>query len=262
MFGSKFNTLTVYTILLIATLVLGIIYNDYSPWWIVLTILCYLTLVVLGSIKIQWNFYLTSQNRMTKVYAAIEKGKMNIKFRGKEVVLTFDDGPSENTEAVLDILKQANIKAIFFVIGKNIAGKEHIIRRMNKEGHIVGNHSFLHGFSFDWQSSKKMAAEILDTNNAISSITRNAVTMFRPPYGVTNPMLAKAIKQTGMKSIGWNVRSMDTVAHSEEKLIKRIISRIQNGSIILLHDRCDITVKILPQLIKELTAKSYKFGMI
>ncbi len=262
MFGSKFNTLTVYTILLILTLIAGVLYNGYSPWWIALTIVVYLIIVILGSIKIQWNFYLPSVNSMSKVYAALEDGKMTIKFRGKDVVLTFDDGPSENTEAVLDVLKKEKVKAIFFVIGKNIKGSEAILKRMSDEGHIIGNHSFAHGFNFDWQSSKKMAAEIIATNDAISAVTGKVVTMFRPPYGVTNPMLAKAINQTEMKSIGWNLRSMDTVAQSEEKLLNKIISRTKNGSIVLLHDRCDITLKILPQLISVLRERGYKFELL
>ncbi len=107
-----------------------------------------------------------------------------------------------------------------------------------------------------------MQAEIGQTNDVIFNVTGQQCTFFRPPYGVTNPNLAKAIKQSNMKSIGWSIRSLDTVAKDETKLIDRILKKAHSGGIILLHDSVEITVKILPKLIEQLRQKGYEFVKI
>lgn len=181
---------------------------------------------------------------------------------GKQVALTFDDGPAADTEAILNSLQAEKVKAVFFIIGKNIAGNENLIRRMKAEGHVIGNHSYFHGFNFDWQSAKKMQEEIEATNTALENITGEKPVLFRPPYGVTNPNLGKAIRGTGMKSIGWNLRSMDTVAKDETTLRNKIIAGIKPGSIVLLHDRCSITAHMLPSLIREIKKRGYTFATL
>lgn len=181
---------------------------------------------------------------------------------GKQLVLTFDDGPAEDTETILNILQSEKVNAVFFIIGKNISGKENLIRRMKAEGHVIGNHSYFHGFNFDWQSAKKMQEEIEATNTALENITGEKTILFRPPYGVTNPNLGKAIRNTGMKSIGWNLRSMDTVAKDAVTLRNKILAKIKPGSIILLHDRCNITAQALPALIGEIKKRGYTFATL
>lgn len=182
--------------------------------------------------------------------------------RGKQIALTFDDGPAEHTEAVLDILKKEQVPATFFIIGKNIKGKESTLLRMQAEGHIIGNHSFNHGFNFDWQSASKMGEEIEHTNTAIEALTGKEVTLFRPPYGVTNPNLGKALRYTGLKSIGWNLRTMDTVAKDNQQLLNKILTKVKAGDIILLHDRCAITAEILPELIATLKKRGFGFATL
>lgn len=184
---------------------------------------------------------------------------MNLETYRNKIALTFDDGPAEHTSTILDILKREKIKATFFVIGKNIVGNEIILQRIVDEGHIIGNHSYHHGFNFDWQSVDKMIREISMTNDAINSVTGIETKLFRPPYGVTNPNLAKAIRATNMKSTGWNLRSFDTTAKDERTLLHKILSKINGGDIVLLHDRCSITEKILPNLIQELKRRGFEF---
>ena len=190
------------------------------------------------------------------------EGQLYVNKTGKKLALTFDDGPAMETAAVLDILKREKVVATFFVIGKNIAGNEELLQRMKAEGHSIGNHSFNHGFNFDWQSATNMQRELEATNAAIEQATGAQVTLFRPPYGVTNPNLGKAIKNTGMKSIGWNLRSMDTVAKDPQKLQRKILSALKPACIILLHDRCPITVNILPTLIQEIKKRGYEFATL
>lgn len=248
----RFRYFLIITLIVLAHLAAGVYYNGYSLWWIALAIAVFLGITVLACIKIQWNFFIPSVNRIPLGFKQLTEAT-------KPVALTFDDGPHELSAAVLDILKAEQVPATFFLIGKHIAGKEDLVKRMTEEGHLIGNHSFDHSFNFDWQSSKKMALEIKACNEAIAAITGFAPTIFRPPYGVTNPNLAKAVKQTNMISVGWNVRSMDTVAKDAEALKNKILAQTRANSTILLHDRCAVTVAMLRELIRALKEKGYTF---
>jgi len=256
---SKFIYSLIFFLLLLAHLAAGVYFDGYTPWWLLWCTLAYITLLVFASIKIQWNFYLKSLNKLPILKITFEKGQLQLVQNQQQIALTFDDGPAEQTKLVLDILKKEKVKATFFLIGKNIGGRESLVQRIFEEGHSIGNHSFIHGFNFDWQSAKKMAAELMQTNEVISNTTGQEVKLFRPPYGVTNPNLAKAIEQTGLKSIGWSLRSMDTVAKNENELLQKILKQVKARDIILLHDRCDITVHILPDLIKALKERNFSF---
>jgi peptidoglycan/xylan/chitin deacetylase (PgdA/CDA1 family) len=240
----------------------GVYFNGYSAWWLLACILAFIIVLVLGSIYIRWNFYFRSVNKIPLLNVKFDQEKFSVINRGKEVALTFDDGPAEHTETVLDILKRENVKATFFVIGKNIANREILLKRMQAEGHSIGNHSFNHGFNFDWQSLAKMQEEIELTNQTIEAVTGTPVALFRPPYGVTNPNLAKALRNSNLKSIGWSLRSMDTVAKDKQQLLNKILTKVKAGDIILLHDRCAVTADILPELIAALKKRGFDFATL
>ncbi len=217
------------------------------PWkWLAVLSGIYLHLLVLGAIFIRWNFYLPSYSRGA---------------RTRCIALTFDDGPAEETERILDILKGHRIAATFFSIGKNAAAHPEIVKRWHDEGHLIGNHSYNHGFNFDWKSTAKMVEEIEQTNKTIKSITGQAPTFFRPPYGVTNPNLARAVKKTGMLSVGWSIRSFDTATKDKnwKKLVDRILDNLEGGDIILLHDSEKITREILTSIIYFAWKKGFTF---
>lgn len=186
---------------------------------------------------------------------AINSGKTT----GGLVSLTFDDGPvAEKTTRILDILKEKNVPAAFFCIGKNVDANPELVKRMNAEGHIVGNHSYVHGKLFSLQSAQAMAKEIVQTDAAITNLTRKKPMYFRPPYGVTNPNVAVAVTHTGHKVIGWNVRSLDTVTRSKETLWKRITKSVKGGDIVLFHDTSTLTIEVLPAYIDHLTKSGLK----
>lgn len=157
------------------------------------------------------------------------------------------------------MLQKENVPAGFFSIGKNARLHPETVKRWHEEGHLVGNHSYHHGFNFDWQSAAVMARELEDTNAVILEVTGKKPLLFRPPYGVTNPNLAKAVQRTGMISIGWNIRSFDTTAKDPEQLLQRILSRIKGGDVILLHDSMEITCQILTPLIHAAREKGFTF---
>lgn len=262
MFKSKFHIASLFISILFIHVLLGIYYTGYSYWWITVIILVYILILFLGSVFARWNFYIQSQLKIPFLQVKLDKGQLQVAQNFNKIALTFDDGPAAYTEEILDILKKEKVQATFFLIGKNIVDNGNLVRRMKDEGHIVGNHSFHHGRSFDWQSTNSMIEEIENTNQVIQSITGEKPVYFRPPYGVTNPNLAKAIRETNMKSVAWSIRSFDTMAKSEEKLLKRLLSQAKPNAIILLHDRCAITAKILPQLIFDLRAKGYELSLI
>lgn len=177
----------------------------------------------------------------------------------KEVALSFDDGPAtEHTPAILKILREKNIEATFFCIGNRIAGNEEMVKAVLEQGHIIGNHSFSHATWFDLFSSKKMRDDMKQMDDAFEKVTGKRPKFFRPPYGVTNPNLKKAVKEGDYISIGWNIRSLDTVIKDEKKLFQKVAKAIRPGAIILFHDTSTTTLRILPEFINHLSANGYQ----
>jgi peptidoglycan/xylan/chitin deacetylase (PgdA/CDA1 family) len=129
---------------------------------------------------------------------------------------------------------------------------------MVREGHIIGNHSFSHHPLFDLFSSRKMLNDIKKTNHLVEEITGLMPRFFRPPYGVTNPNLKKAVLQGGMISIGWSLRSYDTIIKNPHHLYTKILSALKPGTILLLHDTSETMVTILPDLLKSIRDKGYQ----
>jgi peptidoglycan/xylan/chitin deacetylase (PgdA/CDA1 family) len=175
----------------------------------------------------------------------------------KVVALTFDDGPhSGNTPVILDILKD-RAGATFFCIGKRIPGNEAILERMAEEGHLVGMHSYSHSNLFDFFSPGRMADEFRQTEDLINKIIRKKPLLFRPPYGVINPMIKKALRSFTYHVIGYSNRSLDTVSRDEEKVLRRVLKNLRPGDIILLHDTLPFAGNLLKKLLHELTEKGY-----
>jgi peptidoglycan/xylan/chitin deacetylase (PgdA/CDA1 family) len=177
----------------------------------------------------------------------------------KIIAITFDDGPvSEGTPQVLQILKDANVEAAFFCIGERIAGNETIIRQLDAEGHIIGNHSYTHAALFDLFLSKKMLAEMQQVDNDLYAVIGKKTRLFRPPYGVMNPNLKNAIIKGGYLPIGWSVRSYDSMATDADALLQKVTLQMKPGAIFLFHDRCPVTVAMLPNFLGEVKAKGYR----
>jgi len=177
--------------------------------------------------------------------------------RKKEVAITFDDGPTEFTPQFLDLLKEKNIKATFFCIGKQIEKHPETFKRIIAEGHILGNHTYSHSDRTGFLSSLKMTEEIEKCDEIFQKFGNISTEFYRPPFGVTNPNIAKAIKKTQKRSIGWNIRSLDTVTGSEKRIFNRVTKNLKKGSIILLHDSSEKTYNVLVDLLLFLERKNY-----
>jgi len=178
----------------------------------------------------------------------------------RTIALTFDDGPDKIiTPAILDILKKEDIRAAFFCIGRKVEENQALLKKIDKEGHVIGGHSYSHNFFFDLFSSKRMLEEMQNTEEVISkSINRN-IRMFRPPYGVTNPPLAKALGKKKYHVIGWSLRSKDTVTEDENDLLGRVTGKLKPGDIVLFHDTKSQTVNILEKFIKFAKENDFSF---
>jgi len=182
-----------------------------------------------------------------------------VKTDKKVVSLTFDDGPCTQTPAILDVLKKHDLQAAFFVIGRNISGNEEILDRIAREGHLIGNHTFSHTPWFHFYSSGKMLLDLEKNADIIGNVTGQQVQWFRPPYGVGNPMLAKAVEKTGYKVMGWSLRSYDTSSNNSEKVLERVKRLLKPGVVILLHDRCPNTPGVVEEIIRHAGARGYEF---
>lgn len=219
-------------------------YNT-SLWWLLMPVLLFKLAIIFGSASIRSNFYI-------KAYSSGDT-------REKEIAITFDDGPhAEFTPQILQVLADYNVKATFFVIGKNIAGNEQILKQMDAAGHIIGNHTFSHSFFIDFKSKKGFIAELNDTMAAIYKATGWQVKLFRPPYGVTTPNLSAAAKELGYSVIGWNIRSLDTTADSGEKIAQRVKEQLMPGAVILFHDTSAKTVDVLKQTLNFAKENGFK----
>ena len=178
----------------------------------------------------------------------------------KGVLLTFDDGPDpETTPRILDILEKHNIKALFFMTGKKAVEDPELVRKISENGHIIGNHTFSHSNFFPVFSVRKMVEEISRTSEIIEKTTGKKVRLFRPPFGVTNPNIAKAVRKTGKKVIGWSLRSLDTVRDDSTSLSQKILNDIKEGDVVLFHDTQVQTAQILDNLIEVCMERGFEF---
>jgi peptidoglycan/xylan/chitin deacetylase (PgdA/CDA1 family) len=182
----------------------------------------------------------------------------------RAVALTFDDGPHpERTPRILDILKKHGVQATFFVIGKRAAAHPEIVRRIVAEGHLVGNHTFRHSPRFPLGGSSSMAREIAREiercDEALEKITGARPKLFRPPFGVTNPNIARALRRSKHTVAGWSIRSLDTVARRpREKVLERVSLRLHPGAVILLHDDREGGDRLLEMILNHLERNDYK----
>ncbi|MFZ0434665.1 MAG: polysaccharide deacetylase family protein [Chthoniobacterales bacterium] len=176
------------------------------------------------------------------------------------IAMTFDDGPSAVlTPRLLDMLKQRNIKATFFVLGQLAQEHPEIIARALAEGHEIANHSWDHK-ALNKLGEGGLQHELADTSATITKTTGKPVTLMRPPYGATNPRLNKAIeKEYGMKVILWSVDPFDWKRPGPQVITQRILAGTQPGSIILAHDIHPGTIEAMPATFDALLAKGFKF---
>ena len=169
----------------------------------------------------------------------------------KLVALTFDDGPNYNTSKILEILNEYNVSATFFVLGSKILGNEKIIKMMDEYGMEIGNHTYSHKLMIK-MDSEHIIKEIKDTNDLIYKVINRYPKVVRPSYGSFNKKIKESID---MPIIIWDIDTLDWKNHNSTKIVSRVINKVSDGDIILMHDIYSATVKavdiVIPKLINE-----------
>ncbi|HEY2123005.1 MAG TPA: polysaccharide deacetylase family protein [Chthoniobacterales bacterium] len=176
------------------------------------------------------------------------------------IAMTFDDGPSaENTPRLLEMLKQRNIKATFFLIGQNVAANPNIVKQILADGNEIGNHTWTHP-QLSKLSDDKVTAEITKTQDAIKDASGYTPTLLRPPYGaITGRQREWISSQFGLNVILWSIDPFDWKRPGAAVITQRILSQVRPGAIILSHDIHKQTVDAMPATLDGLIAKGYKF---
>lgn len=174
----------------------------------------------------------------------------------KCVALTFDDGPVSGTADLLDDLKEKDAHATFFVLGSLAKSRPKLLRRMVKEGHVVGNHSYSHALLTRLGKSG-VRREVTRTSDVIKKATGSKPRLLRPPYGATNSVVRSVAKDEGLTQILWNVDPLDWKDRNSKLVAKRIVSAARPGSIILAHDSRPTTRDACKRIIDGLRKKGF-----
>lgn len=190
----------------------------------------------------------------------------------KVIFLTFDDGPGEYTEKVLEILEKYNIKATFFILGKLAKYRKNIIQKIFVQGHIVGSHTYSHKNFYKLsknlspqECNKILEEELIRTEKEIVSVLKEEkIKYVRLPNGFYHKWVDDVIKKYNYKVINWTY-GCDWLDIEEEEMFQRYISALQPGGIYLFHDggkNRTKTIKVLEKFIKFALSKEYKFDIL
>ncbi|WP_313139858.1 polysaccharide deacetylase family protein [Stenotrophomonas sp.] len=237
----------------------------------------------------KWDDYIAhlhkdySREAILRDYGVIEPYPMSMKDSDREifgrdlppktVVLTFDDGPHKAyTDEVVAILKRYDVPGVFFEVGRNLGkvdadGKvtlgpmAKISRSLMEEGYAVGNHSLTHA-QLSRTTGDALRQQVLDTDTLLKDVDSKRAPLFRFPYGARNAEGLQLLNEAGLKSIMWNIDSMDWADPVPESIVQRVLGQVnkEQRGIILFHDIHDRAVKALPQILDRLIADGYQFA--
>lgn len=224
-----------------------------------------------------------SREAILRDYGVIEPYPMSMKDSDREifgrdlppktVVLTFDDGPHKAyTDEVVAILKRYDVPGVFFEVGRNLGKVESdgrvslgpmakISRSLMEEGYAVGNHSLTHA-QLSRTTGDALRQQVLDTDTLLKDVDSKRAPLFRFPYGARNAEGLQLLNEAGLKSIMWNIDSMDWADPVPESIVQRVLGQVnkEQRGIILFHDIHDRAVKALPQILDRLIADGYQFA--
>jgi peptidoglycan/xylan/chitin deacetylase (PgdA/CDA1 family) len=186
---------------------------------------------------------------------------------GKKIYLTFDDGPSPwATRRILQVLKDENVLASFFLVAERALAHQDILREILSAGHTIGNHSFDHTYGAFFASQKKIDAWIQLSKDRFSELHVETIG-FRPPAGVVTPPLKRALKRLQEPLILWTVRFYDAVFPWTPSRARRSLKKTPMGAIILLHDsqppsRVEAFCETLKIYIRAAKEQGFEFGLL
>jgi peptidoglycan/xylan/chitin deacetylase (PgdA/CDA1 family)/Flp pilus assembly protein TadD len=190
-----------------------------------------------------------------RLYQVLVDDVLEIQFvsgAGNVVALTFDDGPrSPYTERILETLRQYNVKATFFAVGKMVDNNPDLMLAILKDGHEFANHSYLH-YNMARMTPLDLEKEILRCEHAVRKVTGKEIRMFRPPGGQYDEEVRQAINGLGYKTVFWTANITSFPLLSPYQIAEKLVERVGQGGIILLHNGMDKSAWVLPHLLRFL----------
>ncbi|MDX3690172.1 polysaccharide deacetylase family protein [Streptomyces europaeiscabiei] len=173
----------------------------------------------------------------------------------KCVALTFDDGPVKDTQRLLSILKDRDVRATFYAVGTNVQKNPSTVRAAALADHQIGNHSWDHA-DLTRLSATKIKSQFSRTDTVIKQATGKKPTTVRAPYGAHNAAVRSA---AGRPLVHWSVDTLDWKYRDSARLVKYVNAETRPGDIVLMHDIHKTTVDAVPGIIKALTARGFHF---
>jgi peptidoglycan-N-acetylglucosamine deacetylase len=174
---------------------------------------------------------------------------------GRELWLTIDDGPADDTPRILELLASRSARATFFLKGVLAEAKPELVRSILAAGHTIGNHSYNHPSATFWCLPAPWIEEEIDRCNTVLGQLR----YFRAPVGMKNPGVHPALAKRAMRLIGWTARGFDSVTADVERVASRIIARVKPGAIIVLHQGLPHSVQCIERVVDDLQRAGYSF---
>jgi peptidoglycan/xylan/chitin deacetylase (PgdA/CDA1 family) len=182
--------------------------------------------------------------------------------KAKRIALTFDDGPSTRyTAEILDILREYDVKATFFVIGKNVEAHPDLLRRTVAEGHEIGNHTYSHPH-LKTIDEARLSEEVARSATLLREVAGIRTSLFRPPEGIITPAVAAAAEKGGYRTVLWSIDTLDWALNPAPKIVQTIKREASDGDIVLFHDWVagdSPTPAVLRQIIPWLKAEGFAF---
>lgn len=180
----------------------------------------------------------------------------------KEVALTFDAAwGSDKTEDILNILKESNVEATFFLVGFWVDKNEELVKKIDECGFEIGTHTNTHP-DLTKLNANQIDLELSISKEKIENIIKKKVNVFRAPFGAYNNIVIDVANKNNLKTIQWDVDSLDWKGINANAIVNNVLKKVKPGSIILCHNNADNIVKALPTLILNLKDRGYKFKKI
>lgn len=174
----------------------------------------------------------------------------------KKICLSFDDGPDPRyTPQLLDGLAQRKVKASFFLTGKKAEEYPELVKRLQEEGHLIGNHTYSH-LQLTRNNREQFKQELEKTNGIIEQITGEEVLFVRPPYGCWEKSLEEELN---LFPVLWNIDPLDWCSSDASRIVERVLSGAKENAIILMHDEFPSTVTAALRVVDELQKEGYEF---
>ncbi len=220
-------------------------------------LLCIFSCFMIGAVALT----VTTSTLTKAVATAGEERKIPIYYVEKDekvCSISFDAAwGNEQTETLLDILDEHEVKTTFFLVGDWVDKYPESVKEIAKRGHDVGNHSDTHAHMTQISKTEQIN-EIEKCNEKIEAITKRDATLFRPPYGEYDNSVVDACYSTDMYCVQWDIDSLDWKDPSVDQIVQNCTSKLQPGSIILLHNGATNTPEALPKIIETIRNQGYK----